>query len=96
MLNYSQVFVLFFSTYHFLIDDTATTKKWLSPDSSFGRVSDLTAITLMQENFCFGGILVSFSVRFAFARLGSALVGSGRAKNQAEIICIRRYGTAVY
>ena len=49
----------------------------------------------MQEQFCFGGISVSVFVR-AFARLGSAQVGSGRAKDQAEIICIRRYGTAVY
>ena len=53
-------------------------KKWLSPDSSFGRVSVLTAITLMQEKFCFSGISVSVFVRFAFARLGSAPLGSGR------------------
>jgi len=46
----------------------------------------------MQES-CFGGIPVS--VRFAFARLGSAPLGSGRSKNQAEIIFIRRYGMAV-
>jgi len=53
-------------------------KKWLSPDSSFSRVSVLTAITIMQEKFCFGGISVSVFVRFSFARLGSAPLGSGR------------------
>jgi len=71
-------------------------KKLLSPDYSFGRVSVLTAITLMQQKFCFSGISVSVFVRCAFARLGSAPLGSVRAKDQAEIICIRRYGTAVY
>ena len=59
-------------------------KKWLSLDSRFGRVSVLTAITLMQEKFCFGRFSVSVFVRFAFARLGSAPVGSVRAKNQAD------------
>ena len=90
------MFWFYFSRKHFLIVIPQQRKKWLSLDSSFGRVSVLTAITLMQEKFCFGGISVSVFVRFAFARLGSAPLGSGRAKNEAEIICIRRYGTAVY
>ena len=59
-------------------------------------VSVLTAMTLMQEKFCFGRVRVSVFVRVAFTRLGSAPLGSVRAKDKAEIICIRRYVTAVY
>ena len=98
MLDYSQVLVFFwyFSPKHFLIDDTATTKEevitgfQLWPSQRFNRHN------AYAKKLCFVGISASVFVRFAFARLGSAQVGSWRAKNQAEIIGIRRYGTAVY
>jgi len=72
-------------------------KKWLSLDSSFVRVSVVTAITLIQEEFCFGRVLVSVFVRFAFARLDSARLRSawGARRSSRDYTCIRRYGTAV-
>jgi len=90
-------FWFYFSPKHFLIGDAATTKEVvLTAFPLYGRVSVFTAMTLMQEEFCFGRVRVSVFVRFAFARLGSAPLGSVRAKNQAKIICLRRYGTDVY
>jgi len=67
-------------------------KKWLSPDSSFGRVSVLTAKTLMQEKFCFCGISVSVLShvpRFAVAVLAvlkvfSASMFSNRRNFETE------------
>ena len=71
----------------FLIGDAATTKEVvLTAFPLYGRVSVFTAMTLMQEKFRFGRIRVFVFVRFSFARLGSAPLGSGRAKNQADIV----------
>jgi len=94
-VSFIRKFWFYFSPKYFLIGDAATTKEVV-----------LTAFPLWQsqrfhrhdtqEEFCFGRVRVSVFVRFAFARLGSAPIGSVRAKDQAEIVCLRRYGTAVY
>ena len=62
-----------------MIDDTATTKEVVITGFQLWKSQRvLTAITLIQEKFCFGGISVSVFVRFALARLGSGPLGSGR------------------
>jgi len=43
----------------------------------------------MQEKFCFERVSVSVFVGFAFAGLSSAPLGSGRAKDQAEITYVQ-------
>jgi len=77
----------------FVIDDTATTKEVVITGFQLWQSQRFNRrITLMQEKFCFGGISDSVFVRFAFARLGSAWC----VRRIKQIICIRRYGTAVY
>ena len=92
------MFWYFFSPKHFLIADTATTKEvvitgfhlWQS--QRFNRHDAYAREVLFWRDLSFRFRPICFcTTLFVSAPLRSAR----GAKNQAEIICIRRYGTAV-
>jgi len=89
-------FWFYFSPIHFLISYTATTKEVVISGCQLWQSQRFSRHNAYAREVLFGRVSVSVFVWFAFVRLGSAPLGSVRAKDQAEIICMRRYGTAVY
>jgi len=71
-------FRFYFSPKHFLIGDIATTKEVVITGFSLWQSQRFNRNAYAREVLCFGRVRVSVFVRFAFTRLGSAPLGSGR------------------